>query len=321
MGSKVYPQVFHSLRYLVLAGFLSAIFCFPVFAMPTDLLSDTSIRAYYPLEDDTNDYSGNEASLTITGDGDPVFVNDGVFGGHSFHSTAGEYLSYLTDSPTFLDSDHFTVNAFAKRESGSSFSQFITAICANNTYARQFTLRYKTETNAGSSFPGTSVLNYDFYNPSLSFDTTDWNMYTLIKDGDTYSYYINAELATTTEDSFVFDTSTVYGWRLMGSCGSATDSVPARISSINGSIDEVSLFDRVLDQSELDRLLTNSELPRPAYLLFTSVQSSTSVSTTEYFISDWSLDLLNSFWQLIVFVVLVIVFLLLLWFVIWLFIA
>jgi len=195
--------------------------------------------AYYALENDANDSSGNEHHGTLVGD--PVFVNGPAgFGmGLEFDGTGNQYVDLGTFNPS-INSGRLSVTLWAKWNGLTSFWQGL--IGKRDTWASG-EMMWQIEASQT-----TGVLSFQRDGAGITAEALpegEWAHVAATFDGSTAMLYINGGVSNQGGFSFGSDPTAAV---VFGACNAGGG------NPFNGALDEVRLYDIVLSESEIQEL-------------------------------------------------------------------
>jgi Concanavalin A-like lectin/glucanases superfamily/PEP-CTERM motif len=227
----------------------------------------TGLEAYYHFDGNGLDSSGNGLNLNVVGG---AGYGPGLFGqALSLNNNPSQYATLSADSSAFnLGSSDFTIQVWV------NFNTF---------GSREQTL---IEKFSGSSGPGWTLTtpsdNIQFFasgvgvvnSPTVSMPTDAWNQIIVERSGNTLSIYLDGTL-------LVSDTS------FAGSIGSSPnplligtrDAQDGRDFAVDGSLDEIAIWNRALSSSEIAGLWNNgagqlipaASVPEPSSLMLAAM--------------------------------------------------
>jgi hypothetical protein len=204
--------------------------------------------AYYPFNGNANDESGNGNHGTVNGsiltldrngsfDSAYNFENSNIIIDNSFYNNGLENytinLWFLTGDSTQLNQTFF-----------NTLSHDGEGIAYNHTNVREKFSHWKNsdvENHAWDIFSGNSLENGEIEN-------SIWYMITVIKEISSTHYYINGELIKSSNinlEALSQTTQIVLGSNSYG------------YENLNGSLDDIGIWDRVLTEEEIDYLYKN----------------------------------------------------------------
>ena len=190
----------------------------------------------HALEDTTySDSSDNGFDGTIHNPGTPI-ITTGLLGNAVFFQSGSNQFIQLDDyqDTIFNGSNPWTINVWGKTALTSSLgylfwrSDDLPSIRFNTS-----SVYFMTDGNLGQSF-----------NVPVDYDDDEWRMYTFTYDGTTAKGFVNAALVGS--DTISMSTGTSKPIRI------GCDGVVGR--EWKGAIDELSIYDRVITQDEIDSL-------------------------------------------------------------------
>lgn len=205
-----------------------------------------SLLAYYPFDEDFSDSSGNENHLLIS-EGEPTIITsegDFVFGGGALDtdSTVGdrEFLE-LTDPIVFEATDPWSIIFWARRRAGSDQRQGMVVGDVDNT-TDFIWLSDNPAQVQGVRFRSSDNTNFNY---EVGEDDAEWHHWALVADGTgaLTVYRDNVSLGTQ-ESTTTFSLKNV------------AQAYNTDVHSMNGQIDELSIYDEALEPAAIAALYT-----------------------------------------------------------------
>ncbi|MFT5124701.1 MAG: hypothetical protein ACI9TH_002089 [Kiritimatiellia bacterium] len=224
-------------------------------------ISYATLVAYYPLDTDALDASGNGHHGTVTGSG-VTYGQAGANGatGQSTDFTGSGHIN-VPYSPA-LNTPDFTVTLWANADvAGGGGGNYRSPITNRDDVSGVTYGWIIYNDNAG---------NWNFWNgqgasgwPQLSggaVATTTWTHLAISYDSatSTKSFYVNGNLAGTANAAFAANGPQMEALHLGGGGDDGTQ------FRFDGRIDDVGLFDHVLDQAAIQNIMVNGVIPEPA---------------------------------------------------------
>jgi Concanavalin A-like lectin/glucanases superfamily/PEP-CTERM motif len=253
--------MFRTKSLFISGGFIAGLFLLGTSSSHAGLA--TGLEAYYQFNGNGLDSSGNGLNLTLAGS--PSF-GPGLFGqALSLDNNPSQYAILSADPTAFnFGSNDFTIQVWV------NFNTFGSDI---QTLIEKFT---------GAGGPGWSLTainnSLQFYadglpavnSSAVSITTGTWNQIVVARQGTTLDIYLNDSLVAS-DSSYVGAITTSSLPLLIGN----RNSEDGRNYDVNGSLDEIALWNRALSTSEIASLWNNgagaminvSSVPEPSTLM------------------------------------------------------
>jgi hypothetical protein len=217
------------------------------FAAADTSLADlsTGLSGYWQFDGNGNDSSGNGNNLTLTGS--PGF-GTGLFGqALALNNNNNQYASLSSNSSAFgLTSGDFTIQLWVNFNAGIN--------------SREQTLLEKFTGSNGNgwtiSTPGGDSLIFDAtgvgtLRSTMTLTTGVWNQVIISRAGNEYTMYYDGV------DVDSFSSSTAIAATTNPLLFGKRDAQDGRDFALNGSLDEVGIWDRALSTTEISELCNN----------------------------------------------------------------
>ena len=199
--------------------------------------SNASLVAYYSLDGNTSDGSGNANHGTANGD--PQWVAGKTGNALEFDGTGDEVS--IPYSATLNPLDNFTVSAWAKAASGGTGYRAV--ISSRTEPPQKGYIIYATPANIWQFWTGTGSGWQSISGPSVSLD--EWVHLAAVYTGGTKRLYANGVLATQAPGAYVPNDAD----ELLIGAG-ANETVTHNYFFV-GAIDDVRIYNSVLSQDEV----------------------------------------------------------------------
>ena len=241
----------------------------------------TGLVAYYPFNGNANDESGNGYNGTVTG---AVSISSGKFDMAYSFDGSGDYIDYGNIN-NFDRTDSFTISSWVKR--GATGIPHTIVSKRNDSAGTGYAFYIDSANKLDIIFGKTNVSDSIRLNSTLTFTDSNWHHFVITYDGSSSAagvkLYADGELlATNTDwDTLTSSMSNSYNFRIgdvsdSGGCG----------CSMNGTIDEVRIYNRVLSASEISTLSGTSGSAPSAPSGVTAIAGSSQVSISWSSVSD-----------------------------------
>ena len=209
-------------------------------------LNDSSIVLYMPFDSNLSqttayDYSDNDNDGTISG---ATYTNDGVYGGAFEFDNDADIGIPFSESLNFSGNDLITISAWIKPDTNQA-STGGTSIVFQTT---EIILRFATDNSYAEIILNSFSTNDRVSSTTNSINLDEWNHVLATYNGTSIVIFVNG-----IEENSVIPTGTYGGstidWQIGGSFGS--------LDYFNGSIDEILIFNRALNPTEISDLYNN----------------------------------------------------------------
>lgn len=209
---------------------------------------ETGMIAYYPLDGDVNDASGNDLHAKIQGFSD--FRQGKVSQGIKLDGNQESYV--LLPEIDFNNMDAFTLSVWVNEEGlthtdGSGYLSF------GDHHGGMLGIGHywgNIRFSIGSQIDNNAEKNVTVAYPFEKTDANKWMLYTMVYDKGKFSAYTNGVLKGSKEDKInVSNSNSAIGahWSANGA---------GFFNRFIGMIDDVRIYDRALSTEEIDDLLT-----------------------------------------------------------------
>ncbi len=199
----------------------------------------------FDSDSDYLDWSGEDNDGTCAGDACPTYSSSGKIGGAMMFGGINDNISISYDSS--LNVNEFSVSAWVKADAVPTGEHGI----FGTRFGGEYTFDMKaTATNIhGDIGDGTAWIDTTA-DCSLILDTTNWHHIVYTVDSDGYFIYVDNDLCNS--ESFTSGTPLLMqsGQTMKIGAGSVSE-------YFNGSIDEVRVFNKVIDADEVSALYKN----------------------------------------------------------------
>ena len=206
-----------------------------------------SLVAYYPFNGNANDESGNNIHLTNTG---AVLTNDRNGNADKAYSFNGNAKLYCSDNDLLDLTGDFSISFWIKRPGSIVFSFTLSKHMAGDDNSGSWGICSYSGTDL--TFTGTPYWGYGPPNPTTSIIPIDqWRhiVFTYKKTSSEWKYYMNGTLDGNGTRTFNIQ-NTAFDFTIGSSQGYG--------NYLNGSLDDIRIYNRVLLPNEIQQL---SDIP------------------------------------------------------------
>lgn len=229
-------------------AFLMGFFVITIFALPGSIVSsnglnNTKLIAYYPLDTNANDYSGNSLNGNLIGvsftTGNKGYVGESAIFNNSLSDVTGINLP-LSPLLTFSHDTSFTIMAWIKTISSNTMDIFAQQKCTYGTVQVYLS-------NGKANFRLEDVNNIDTYLTSSVSNINDgqWHNITATRDGTNHELYLFVDgKETSTHDTTIGTLTNPATMNTIGKryiCGTTNNFL--------GDIDEVRIYSNQVSSS------------------------------------------------------------------------
>ncbi|KAA3644794.1 MAG: hypothetical protein DWQ07_15420 [Chloroflexi bacterium] len=255
----------------------------PPTATPTPIPADltSGLISYWKLDEDTGTREDSAGSNDLT-DNNTVGNTVGMFGNAAdMENSSAEYLYHADNADLSFGDDDFTISAWVRLESKPGIMGIVSKGYTGSPYTQEYTLYYTTGTQRFGFYVTDPSLNYTAVSASTTDSPALHGWYHVVAWHDSTNDTVNIQV----NNGQVYSTS-----HTTGVLDGTTNFIIGRQSLYNydGAIDEVGLWDRVLNSTEREALFNQSN--GLIYPLDEPTATPAPDDLTDGLISHWDLD-------------------------------
>ena len=210
-------------------------------AQVPDYVPTDGLIAWYPMNGNALDGSGNAHHGTVTGAALILDRNGTTDAAYSFAGNCSDRIDM--DLPEMVDNTTFSISFWAKRN-GSG--------CQNPRLWEFYNGDYTTQCGWFNSW---DYITFSGVSINTSLNDGEWVHFTLTEDGQDWRTYVNGELTNTYAKTFVTNSPDFAIGRMNHSAW----------DSFNGDLDDFAIYNRVLTDEEVTSLYQSSSPEEPCF--------------------------------------------------------
>jgi len=203
----------------------------------------TGLVAYYPLDTDFLDYSGNTLNPTVYGDPQPAPDRHGNLNSAYYFNGVSDYL--MLDNDPLICPPYVTISAWFKADGNRQYGRLIEKRHNVPAYPwSSYLLQYSRDPHLATSqmtIEGTrSVLDSDF-----TADSNSWHLMTATYDGGSYKLYLDGLLSASEArtGNITYTSMPLF----IGTCHQNANN----IYNFSGALDDIRIYNRALTAGEI----------------------------------------------------------------------
>ena len=245
------------MRYLI--TLLFAALSFNAFGQVPDYVPSDGLVAWYPFNGNANDESGNGndgVPENVTLESDRYAVENAAFGfdGVNCCGQPDEIIQRVTIESEFLNlGEDFSISCWFKSENINKFQQCLFNSIPHTGFGVELNSEHAPDVVCIGLGPGDAYWDMLYaHGPKNDYLENEWYQAVFIKEGTSYSLFINGTLDWSESYSFSLNYSLNVGLTI-GSIGGGHE-------IFNGVLDDYGIWNRALTETEIQVLYT-AEIP------------------------------------------------------------